>query len=123
MNARCVYFDEALQRAVKERGFGQVLSLGAGLCTRVVRLDLGVPWFEVDIAKFLQPKARVLGPMLKKNTLYRAVELDYLATDPVSTLLGEGLDPCLDTVIQWEGNCYYLDKIKAISMIKNTVTQ
>lgn len=111
---RTRYFDEFAESAITGHSRVQLVSLGAGMETRVYRLQCiteAVHAFEVDSDVVLSLKETILAaeeqiPPVRAGTLVR-VRGDVTA-EWVEPLVEAGFDPSLRTVWLIEGLVYYL---------------
>merc|ERR1712173_19035 len=85
LKARMEFYDAAVKIALKQ-GAKQILELGGGLGTRVVRLKLNdVPYYETDMGDFFVKKAKGLKEEYKLEN-YHFANINYIETDPIKTL-------------------------------------
>merc|ERR1719226_2418 len=104
LKARMEFYDEAVKIALKQ-GAKQILELGGGLGTRVVRLKLNdVPYYETDMGDFFLNKAKGLKEEYKLDN-YHYANINNIETDPIKTL---NIDTSVPTIVIWEGNAQYI---------------
>ncbi len=114
MALRTRYLDDCMARAL-DRGFRQVVILGAGLDTRAARLGRkGVRFFEVDHPAS-QADKRVRVSRFEGYPIDSAsfVACDFERDDFVERLSAAGLDRKSPTFLVWEGVIYYLEEAAA----------
>src|SRR3954468_15062015 len=65
LSIRTRFIDDAIVRAVREHGIGEVVMLAAGMDARAFRFDwpAELRWFEVDRAEIFEQKERLLAEM------------------------------------------------------------
>ena len=122
---RTRFIDDRLQDAIKQ-GLAQLVILGAGYDTRVLRLDLSksdTAVFELDHPATQQAKQR----RIKKNRLQLPDRVTFIPCrfdreDFTARLLDGGYDPTRTTFFIWEGVTYYLspaDVDRTLAFIAN----
>lgn len=97
-----------------EKGCGQILNLGAGLCTRFFRIpsirEKSVPVIEVDLPEVIENKTfhmkNFAGEIPDGLSL---VSMDF-NHDDLHTLFDFGFNPSIPTAYIWEGVSYYLPR-------------
>jgi methyltransferase (TIGR00027 family) len=111
MGIRTRFLDDCVRHYL-DRGFTQVVILGAGLDTRAERLGRdGARFFEVDHPESLADKQARLRA-LKEYPLDAAVYVscDFEHQDFLNQLVSAGFDPNSPAVFVWEGVVYYLSR-------------
>jgi methyltransferase (TIGR00027 family) len=107
-----------------DRGFQQIVVLGAGFDTRSARLARpGVQFYEVDHPASQSEKlARVsdLDGYLPNGAIY--VSCDFETQDFLDTLEAAGFDSQKPAVIIWEGVAYYLSQEIVLASCKRIAT-
>lgn len=113
---RCRALDDLIMQEIEDMAPAstvQVVSLGAGMCTRPWRLLLPEAiWFEVDLPDIIRMKSRIIRDQRAIATVkeHIAIGVDF-SDDTVSlsqTLEAHGYDACLPTVFIMEGLLYFL---------------
>jgi len=113
---RCRALDDLIIQEIEDMAPAepvQVVSLGAGMCTRPWRLPIPEAiWFEVDLPDIIRVKNRIIREQQAVATVgeYIAIGVDF-SDDTVSlsqTLEAHGYDPALPTVFVMEGLLYFL---------------
>jgi len=125
---RCRCVDDLLLRELRswhQVDRVQVVSLGAGMCTRPWRLHLPkVSWLEVDTADLVHGKMKLLSQQSAKPTVgrYRAIPVDFSDTSAslAESLLANGFSRKLPTVFIMEGLLYFLEA-KSVKLLAKTV--
>ncbi len=116
MVARTVAIDDA----VRERRFGQVVILGAGLDGRAWRMpelrDAVV--FEVDHADSQREKRARVDGLSKAAKEIRFVGVDFTRDDLGAALESAGHDPREATMWIWEGVVMYLTRAEAEATLR-----
>jgi methyltransferase (TIGR00027 family) len=113
---RVRWFDDLIVSAVAQAR--QVVLLGAGLDTRVFRLDLptDLDWYEMDRHEVLAAKASVLAgcvPRCRRHIVAADVGGDWS-----SALLGTGFDHHARTLWVAEGLFFYLTEQAIVEMLR-----
>ncbi|WP_400770681.1 class I SAM-dependent methyltransferase [Methylosinus sporium] len=121
VRVRTRYVDDWLDRQL-QKGFRQVVVLGAGLDTRAQRkASPGVAYFEIDDGSTLAFKStRLLENGIDPGVIYIAG--DYIADDLAELLRRNGFDFSLPTHFIWEGNTAYLDA-SAVALVLDGIAQ
>ncbi|XP_076939772.1 uncharacterized protein LOC143608685 [Bidens hawaiensis] len=125
---RTLWFDSKLELAVNSFGGGaQVVLLGAGMDTRVYRLDYlkECDVYEIDFAEVMQMKGTLLQaamesinePKVIAKSLKR-IAADIRDEDWFKKLLESGFIPKNKTVWILEGIIYYLPHSQAMRVLK-----
>ena len=107
---RTAYLDRHVAYWTRERGFAQVVVLGAGLDTRAARLaHPGVRWFEVDHPASQAYKRRCSSALSGYPTdAATYVSCDFESDDFVERLVQAGFRADAPALILWEGVTPYL---------------
>ncbi|OGT56903.1 MAG: methyltransferase [Gammaproteobacteria bacterium RIFCSPHIGHO2_12_FULL_42_10] len=120
---RTRFFRRTISYFVKaENHVKQVILLGGGLDTLSVRKvkytrDHDVKFFEVDQAELLLAKAELYKThKMDKNAEY--IGIDYVKNDLIRYFREYNVEPDLPTLILWEGNTFYLEKVDALRILK-----
>ncbi len=110
LTIRTKYFDDELQKVVREGQIRQVVLLAAGMDTRAFRFDwpADLRWFEVDRQEIFDHKEAVLAGMNAKASCERTTVVADLAHDWISALSAAGFDAELPSVFLVEGLLVYL---------------
>jgi len=104
LKSRMKFYDDALKMAMKQ-GAKQIIELGSGLSTRVIRLGLkDVPYFEVDMGTFFSKKAEAFKEKYELKN-YKFANINYIETDPIKELK---IPTDVPTLVIWEGNAMYI---------------
>jgi methyltransferase (TIGR00027 family) len=105
------FFDDALQRVVRDQSITQIVMLGAGMDTRAFRLrwPADVVFFEVDRDEVLERKQIVLRRLQAKPICDRRVIRADLTRSWHAVLLKAGFDPRRKAAILAEGLFIYLE--------------
>jgi methyltransferase (TIGR00027 family) len=115
---RTRYIDECVRVMFASNANTQVLLLGAGMDARPLRLDLDVPFFEVDLPDTLAYKQRVFDRLTDRPSCRRTtvgVDLGNAKLRP--PLLSAGFDAQRPTLVIWEGVINYLDEAAATATL------
>lgn len=109
-SARVTFYDAVVERHLGE--ITQFVILGAGFDTRALRLPAGtrVRSFEVDTAKTLATKRRMLTRAGINSTGVTFVAADFEKDDWLARLVEAGFDPTRPALFLWEGVTAYLDE-------------
>lgn len=123
VNYRTKYFDDSFTAHIN-KGFKQIVILGAGLDTRSIRLGAeDVRIYEIDKSEVLSFKNEKLESHgYKVKSIF--VPGNYIASDFISSLKERGFDCSEKTYFIWEGNTMYLkvdDIISLLEIIKKNV--
>ncbi len=120
MGLRTRFFDDIVKLYVNQRGFRQVVLLGAGMDTRAVRLAHdGVRFFEVDhprMQMFKQTRLDALVGYPQEAATY--VACDFQQDSFIERLVAAGFQPSLPTVVLWEGVTMYLSVDAVVKTLK-----
>ena len=125
---RAVTIDDMVKKIITDSSIKQIVTIGAGMCTRPYRLNLpGISWFEVDMERVISLKQKLLrwSPFKYWFCLFekRNISLKYISIDLaenlhllISQLKSSGFDSNSSTLFIMEGLCYYLtdDEVKAL---------
>jgi methyltransferase (TIGR00027 family) len=109
--ARTKLLDEVFLQAL-ERGFPQIVLLGAGFDMRALRFagqNRGTRIFELDVATTQQPKIDILkrkGVTLPEELVF--VTIDFDREDLAEVLLAAGYEEGRQSLFLWEGVTMYL---------------
>lgn len=119
LSIRTRFFDDALQNAVHTAGLTQVVVLGAGMDTRVLRLDWpsGLAWFEIDRDETFDHKEPVLRRLARPRCARRAVRAD-LDGEWTSALAAAGFDPTRPAAFLIEGVLQYLHAVTVTHVLR-----
>ncbi|MCA9673223.1 MAG: class I SAM-dependent methyltransferase [Myxococcales bacterium] len=109
---RTAYIDAHVAHWTGERGFRQVVLLGAGLDTRAARLArAGTRFYEVDHPATQASKLEALAALSDYPVdAARYVSCDFEHDDFLERLLAEGFDATSPALIVWEGVVSYLSE-------------
>jgi methyltransferase (TIGR00027 family) len=111
MGIRTRFLDDCVRHYL-DRGFAQVVILGAGLDTRAERLGKdGARFFEVDHPESQadkQQRLKALEDYPVDSAVY--VSCDFEHQDFLDQLVSAGFDPDRPAVFVWEGVVYYLSR-------------
>ena len=120
---RTRYFDDFMQRIVREEGVSQVVLLAAGLDTRAFRLNWppGTAVFELDQAPILAYKEQILQTAGAQSACTRHVIGVDLSQPWAETLLAHGFEPQRPALWLLEGFLFYLPN-ETITQLLDSVT-
>ena len=107
---RIRYFDEFLQRIIREYSINQVVLMACGFDTRAFRLDwpAGTNLFELDQAGILQEKDGILHSAGARPTCIRHTIEANLTNPWMEYLTKAGFDPKQPSIWLLEGFLFYL---------------
>ena len=110
LSIRTKFLDDAIVRAVREKGFTQVVILAAGMDTRGFRLDwpAGLTLFEVDRDDVFGWKEPILERLKAVPKCDRRVVRTDLTGNWTAALTSAGFDPSRPTAFLLEGLLMYL---------------
>jgi len=110
LSIRTKYLDDAIQKAVRENGYTQVVILAAGMDTRAFRLDwpAGLRLFEVDRSDVFEWKEPILERLQASPRCDRRVLRTDLTGDWTGALTAAGFDPSRPAAFLLEGLLMYL---------------
>lgn len=115
---RARIFDDLVFNQI-DLGVDQIVSLGAGLDSRALRLaGENTRFFEVDHADVLAFKEEVMGRH-GYSIASTPVPCDYTDDVFIGTLVRHGLEPSRETFFIWEGNTMYLSEAHIIKVLRN----
>lgn len=119
---RTRYFDDAMQRAVREQDLRQVVLPAAGLDTRAYRLQWpgDTQWYELDRIEVLAHKAQVLKDASAEPTCKRQAIAADLAGDWTEALQAAGFEPAAPSAWLLEGFLFYLPS-ETLAQVLETV--
>lgn len=110
MVVRTKYFDDFMQRIVRDEGIRQVVIVAAGLDTRACRLNwpADLHWYELDQPFVLHYKQHILQTAgVRANCKRKAVGVD-LSTNWQTSLQTMGFETFVPTLWLLEGLLFYL---------------
>jgi methyltransferase (TIGR00027 family) len=110
LTIRTKYFDDELQKFVREGHIRQVVLLAAGMDTRAFRFNwpADLRWFEVDRQEIFDHKESVLAGMNAKASCERTTVVADLGRDWITALSDAGFDATQPSVFLVEGLLVYL---------------
>jgi methyltransferase (TIGR00027 family) len=119
---RSKYFRKTLSHLIKTQNIKQVIILGSGFDTLAARKQkytevYGVQFFEIDHEKILNCKAEIYASHAI-NTNARYIGMDYTTSDFITALRQASVNLSLETFVLWEGNTFYLEKDKVLSILE-----
>lgn len=119
LSIRTRFFDDALGRVVRERAYGQVVLLAAGMDARAYRLEWpeDVAWYEVDRLEVFDHKEAVLESLGVEPGCVRRVVVADLAGDWLAPLQEAGFDRSRPTAFLVEGLLVYLEETAVESFL------
>ena len=124
LSIRTRFIDDAIERAVRERGVRQVVLVAAGMDARAFRFDWAAElrWFEVDRAEIFERKETLLADMGAVARCRRAVVRADLEHDWTGPLIGAGFERGRPAMFVIEGLLVYLMPA-AVERIMATVAE
>lgn len=125
LSIRTRFIDDAIERAVRERGgIGHVVLVAAGMDARAFRFDwpAELGWFEVDRGEIFERKERLLAEMGAVARCRRAVVRADLEHDWAKPLAEAGFDAARPALFVIEGLLVYLEAA-AVERIMGTVAE
>jgi methyltransferase (TIGR00027 family) len=124
LSIRTRFIDDAVARAVRERGIAQVVMVAAGMDARAFRFDwpAELRWFEVDRAEIFEQKEAVLAKMGAVARCRRAVVRADLEHEWSGPLVEAGFDAARPALFVIEGLLVYLEAA-AVERIMETVAE
>lgn len=124
LSIRTRFIDDAIERAVRERGIAQVVMVAAGMDARAFRFDWPpqLRWFEVDRAEIFERKERLLADMGAVARCRRAVVRADLEHDWAKPLAEAGFDAARPALFVIEGLLVYLEAA-AVERVMGTVAE
>lgn len=121
MVIRTRYFDDFLQRVVRDANLHQVVLVAAGLDTRAYRLNWPkqTQFFELDQPDVLQYKDTLLNAAGAQPTCNRKTIPTDLTGDFGAKLIASGFDPHLPAVWLLEGFLFYLPEASILQILEH----
>lgn len=124
--ARTKHLDELLSRVGSGGGRCQIINIGAGLDSRICRVDLpeGSRFFDLDLPSMLRRRADLLAAIPMTNSVSRIeVPIDLRQHDVAGMVMATGaFDPAMPTLVAWEGGSMYFDEQDAAGICRSVVT-
>lgn len=92
---RTEIFDSITSRFIKCNPKGLIVNLGAGLCSRFLRLDNGyVTWFELDVPEAIGVRSKLITPSHRYRYIAKSV-FDYTWVKDIAQVQNEDNGPIL----------------------------
>ncbi|MDR3492149.1 MAG: class I SAM-dependent methyltransferase [Gammaproteobacteria bacterium] len=131
---RARWINKVYQSYIKTKGCKQIIILGSGFDIRSYKKNqenqtgkkhaamyAQVKFFEIDSDKILDYKEKIFSESHQdKNATY--IRADYTQKDFIEKLAKAGVDFKAPTLFIWEGNIYYLDKLKISELMERLKT-